>query len=115
MDCVTDLQERELGTDPNNPDTDGDGFYDGPGSGGPSFTCRGDADPNPLDPSVTGNEQPSIDTFDVDIIGFQATLDLRVSDVNNNLAGAVIEWGDDTGDTITSGFGDIAITHSYPD
>ena len=75
------------------------------------WRCR----PQPLDPNVTGSEQSSIDTVDIDIIGFQVTLDLRVSDVNNNLASVVIEWGDGTGDIVTSGFGDIDITDGYPD
>ena len=29
-DLLTDEREKELGTDPNNPDTDGDGYLDGP-------------------------------------------------------------------------------------
>lgn len=52
-DGLSDLQEKALGTDPNNPDTDGDLLCDGPGSAlNATGICRAGvtADPQPLVP-----------------------------------------------------------------
>jgi MYXO-CTERM domain-containing protein len=47
LDGILNLDELVLGTDPADPDTDGDGLCDGSGTGGGA--CAAD-DPNPLDP-----------------------------------------------------------------
>jgi hypothetical protein len=52
-DGLTDKEEKELGTDPNSPDTDGDLLCDGPGSAAnPTGICRAGVapDPEPLVP-----------------------------------------------------------------
>lgn len=52
MDGSTDAQERAARTDPDNPDTDGDGACDGPGTGPSDARCRQPDDWDPLDPRI---------------------------------------------------------------
>jgi predicted flap endonuclease-1-like 5' DNA nuclease len=52
-DGVSDEDEAIIGTDPTNPDTDGDGFCDGNGTG--DGTCFPGPDSSPLDPALPVN------------------------------------------------------------
>jgi predicted flap endonuclease-1-like 5' DNA nuclease len=62
-DGMSDTNESIIGTDPYNPDTDGDGFCDGPGTG--DGACYAGPDSHPLDPSLPvntdGDAYPDID------------------------------------------------------
>ncbi len=113
FDGLSDLDERSIGSDPNNPDTDGDGFCDGSGAGPSGYGCPGLVDPDPIDPSVTPNEAPSIDSFSVSIEGLSVSANLSVSDPDGNLKSVDIEWGDGSTDTFTQGFSNLTKTHTY--
>ncbi|MDP6195663.1 MAG: putative Ig domain-containing protein, partial [Candidatus Poseidonia sp.] len=52
-DGMSDTNESIIGTDPYNPDTDGDGFCDGPGTG--DGACYAGPDSHPLDPALPVN------------------------------------------------------------
>jgi hypothetical protein len=98
-DGLNDGQEKQRGTDPFKADTDGD-------------TTADDKDPAPLDPSITGNRPPVIDSFSASISGFVATVTASVSDPDANLSKVEIDWGDGSPrTTLTSGF--AAINRSY--
>ncbi len=72
-DLLTNLEEFLAGTDPHNPDTDGDGLMDG-------------ADPNPLDP-VDGL-RPTVLTFDIVGIANAQNINQNYGDrVTNNVSG----------------------------
>jgi predicted flap endonuclease-1-like 5' DNA nuclease len=62
-DGMSDTNESIIGTDPRNPDTDGDGFCDGPGTG--DGACYAGPDSSPLDPTLPvntdGDAYPDID------------------------------------------------------
>ncbi|WP_438995659.1 putative Ig domain-containing protein, partial [Poseidonia sp.] len=62
-DGMSDTNESIIGTDPRNPDTDGDGFCDGNGTGDGS--CYPGPDSSPLDPTLPvntdGDAYPDID------------------------------------------------------
>lgn len=98
-DGLNDGQEKQKGTDPFKADTDSD-------------TTTDDKDPAPLDPSVTGNRPPVIDSFSASISGFVATVTASVSDPDANLSKVEIDWGDGSPrTTLTSDF--AAINRSY--
>ncbi|RIH84125.1 Protease 1 [Calidithermus terrae] len=100
-DSLADAQEKLKGTDPFKADTDSD-------------TTADDKDPAPLDPSVTGNRPPLIDSFSASISGFVATVTASVSDPDANLSKVEIDWGDGTAKTtLTSNFAAINTTHKY--
>lgn len=100
-DGLNDGQEKLAGTDPFKADTDADSTAD-------------DKDPAPLDPSVTGNRPPVINSFSASISGFVATVTASVSDPDANLSKVEIDWGDGSAKTVvTSGFGGINQTHKY--
>lgn len=101
FDGKTDAQERIEGTDPNNADTDGDGYADGAGSGGEFFTTAG-LDPNPLDPSITGNKPPMITSSSYTLNAYTATLSVTVTDADANIARVEIDWGDGKEDKVES-------------
>lgn len=108
LDGLTDAQERMAGTDPQNADTDGDFVVDG-------------LDARPLDRAndppqielVLANNDPFVTlsgrAFDplpdtvLDMMGMPID---AVSEVT-------IDWGDQTIETITSGFDAIDVTHGY--
>ncbi len=102
-DGVTDSQEMSAGTDPSNPDTDGDLYCDGSGAGG-NYPCAG-IDPDPLDPTVTGNTPPRVAALVVRTSGFEATLEVPLSDDQANLRSLEINWGDSQADSISDGLG----------
>jgi hypothetical protein len=117
-DGLTDPQERDAGTDPNNPDTDGDGFCDGTGSGGAFFNCPPGGDPDPLDPTITGNQPPEIGTVAQTVNGFNLTLTVPVSDANGleDITEVFIDWGDGSDITLNSvPLSPIEEQHSYSD
>ncbi|HEU4742644.1 MAG TPA: LamG-like jellyroll fold domain-containing protein [Meiothermus sp.] len=100
-DGLNDAQEKAKGTDPYKADTDGDSTPD-------------DKDPAPLDPSVTGNRPPVINSFNASISGFVATVTASVNDLDANLSKVEIDWGDSSAKTtLTSGFAAINQTHKY--
>ena len=118
-DGLNDAQERNAGTDPNNPDTDGDDFCDGDGLGTTNFACPNDADPDPLDPSKTGNAPPVIDTFSLQSDGLLSTVIASASDANDNIVEVVVDWGDGNTSNLTentvgfNGFNNIRLEHIY--
>jgi hypothetical protein len=103
-DSLSDAEEMALGTDPRNADTDGEGILDS-------------QDEDPLDPFVPVNQPPVIDSLEVTPNGLMATLDAAVSEPDS--PGAIVEvlvqWGDATEETVTENFGNIHLTHDYPE
>ncbi|MDZ7706186.1 MAG: LamG-like jellyroll fold domain-containing protein [Trueperaceae bacterium] len=118
-DGLTDPQERTAGTDPNNPDTDGDSYCDGPGAGTRFFSCPSDVDPDPLDPNITGNTPPIVTNLSLESSGLLIVANASVADVNDNIAEAVFAWGDGSSTAITensAGFtswDNLRVEHSY--
>lgn len=96
-DTLSDLQEQQLGTDPNLADTDQDGFDD-------------DVDPEPLVPAV--NTAPTI-SITAAARGNLVDLTGAVTDAEDAVESVTIDWGDQSTETVTSGFGSIALSHSY--
>jgi hypothetical protein len=118
-DGLTDLQERTAGTDPNNPDTDGDGYCDGSGQGTRFFSCPNDVDPDPLNPDITGNAKPNVTNLSLEASGLLIIANATVRDDNDNIIEVVINWGDGNETAITentTGFtswDNLRVEHSY--
>jgi hypothetical protein len=96
-DNLSDLEEEQLGTDPNLADTDTDGFAD-------------DIDPEPLVPAV--NTAPAI-ALTAAARGNLVDLSGAVTDAEDPVELVTIDWGDQSTETITSNFGSITLSHSY--
>ncbi len=95
-DGFTDSQEKTAGTNPLNPDTDGDGTQDS-------------LDTEPLNPASA----PVISNFSV-IISVGKTVSLTATVANTNLKNTVINWGDATTDTLTGAAAKtVNIQHTY--
>ncbi len=95
-DGLDDAAEREAGTDPHNPDTDGDEILDG-------------ADSNPLDSS---NEPPVLDlSFTVD--GAFVEVSGSVTDSSDPIRSVVFDWGDGSSDVVMAGYDAISLRHGY--
>ena len=99
FDGLKDAEEKARGTDPNNPDTDGDTYADGDGAGPDWFRSAG-KDPDPLDPGITGNKKPSLGTVSHKMEGFKAILTVQVGDVDGNLKSLRVDWGDQKNDLL---------------
>lgn len=120
-DGLSDPEEYAAGTDPANPDTDGDGYCDGGGAGPAYYPCPPDSDPDPLDPTVTGNRAPQIQNAELSASGLDVALDLNVTDADDNIVEVTIEWGDGQVSAVShedAGFGGydaIRVAHTYAD
>ncbi|MEZ4249503.1 MAG: PKD domain-containing protein [Polyangiales bacterium] len=94
-DGLTDGEELELGTDPQSRDTDEDGRDDGE-----------DVAPTRY------NGPPSI-RLSASATASAGRITGSVVDAEGNLAEVVIDWGDGSSSTITSGFNTVSVNHLY--
>ena len=126
-------------TDPTKVDTDGDTLSDSLEVSGWTITHNGVpdtrvySDPTKLDsdgdgsndaveklegthPNFLDNTPPSVDTLTVTMDGFDASMDITVSDPESTVVSITIDWGDSSTDVLTAGapFTTLSsITHSY--
>ncbi len=97
-DGVPNAEEEDNGTDPTNPDTDGDGFCDGPNT--VVGVCVG-GDPDPFDPCIPNPNSPTCATGDTDGDGIINTDDPDPNDPCNPDPNALAcPTGDTDGDGV---------------